>query len=127
MALSRPVTALDNERFTVQSVMLKCAVPIVLVGLTFKPLLLMTNLVPKLPEEQASTSQQKLRTSEKFQPVTNPIFSLGSSEKCSEGAQQSVCRCSNEMGRRVQGGAGKVWQCSNKPALSSRIFQGSQC
>ncbi|EMP23802.1 hypothetical protein UY3_19244 [Chelonia mydas] len=88
MALSRPVTALDNERFTVQSVMLKCAVPIVLACLTFKPLLLMTNLVPKLPEEQASTSQQKLRTSEKFQPVTNPIFSLGSSEKCSEGAQQ---------------------------------------
>lgn len=33
MALSRPVTALDNERFTVQSVMLKYAVPIVLVGL----------------------------------------------------------------------------------------------
>ncbi|XP_072846654.1 transmembrane protein 94 isoform X10 [Pogona vitticeps] len=32
MALSRPVTALDNERFTVQSVMLKFAVPIVLVG-----------------------------------------------------------------------------------------------
>nr|XP_013799559.1 PREDICTED: uncharacterized protein KIAA0195 homolog [Apteryx mantelli mantelli] len=32
MALSRPVTALDNERFTVQSVMLKYAVPIVLVG-----------------------------------------------------------------------------------------------
>lgn len=33
MALSRPVTALDNERFTVQSVMLKYAVPIVLVSL----------------------------------------------------------------------------------------------
>ncbi|XP_030390160.1 transmembrane protein 94 isoform X2 [Gopherus evgoodei] len=32
MALSRPVTALDNERFTVQSVMLKYAVPIVLAG-----------------------------------------------------------------------------------------------
>ncbi|XP_044309887.1 transmembrane protein 94 isoform X1 [Varanus komodoensis] len=32
MALSRPVTALDNERFTVQSVMLKFAVPIVLIG-----------------------------------------------------------------------------------------------
>lgn len=31
MALSRPVTALDNERFTVQSVMLHCAVPVVLV------------------------------------------------------------------------------------------------
>lgn len=31
MALSRSVTALDNERFTVQSVMLKLAVPIVLV------------------------------------------------------------------------------------------------
>ncbi|KAM6050760.1 transmembrane protein 94 isoform 5-T5 [Chlamydotis macqueenii] len=30
MTLSRPVTALDNERFTVQSVMLKYAVPIVL-------------------------------------------------------------------------------------------------
>ncbi|XP_077183955.1 transmembrane protein 94 isoform X3 [Paroedura picta] len=30
MALSRPVTALDNERFTVQSVMLKYAVPVVL-------------------------------------------------------------------------------------------------
>ncbi|OXB56250.1 hypothetical protein ASZ78_006433 [Callipepla squamata] len=32
MALSRPVTALDNERFTVQSVMLKYAVPVVLAG-----------------------------------------------------------------------------------------------
>lgn len=32
MALSRPVTALDNERFTVQSVMLRYAVPVVLVG-----------------------------------------------------------------------------------------------
>ncbi|XP_053231853.1 transmembrane protein 94 isoform X1 [Podarcis raffonei] len=32
MALSRSVTALDNERFTVQSVMLKLAVPIVLIG-----------------------------------------------------------------------------------------------
>ncbi|XP_042304372.1 transmembrane protein 94 isoform X7 [Sceloporus undulatus] len=32
MALSRPVTALDNERFTVQSVMLKFAVPVVLIG-----------------------------------------------------------------------------------------------
>lgn len=31
MALSRPVTALDNERFTVQSVMLHYAVPVVLV------------------------------------------------------------------------------------------------
>ena len=31
MALSRPVTALDNERFTVQSVMLRYAVPLVLV------------------------------------------------------------------------------------------------
>lgn len=31
MALSRPVTALDNERFTVQSVMLQYAVPVVLV------------------------------------------------------------------------------------------------
>lgn len=31
MALSRPVTALDNERFTVQSVMLRYAVPVVLV------------------------------------------------------------------------------------------------
>lgn len=31
-ALSRPVTALDNERFTVQSVMLHYAVPVVLVG-----------------------------------------------------------------------------------------------
>ncbi|XP_042112311.1 transmembrane protein 94 isoform X5 [Ovis aries] len=30
MALSRPVTALDNERFTVQSVMLRYAVPVVL-------------------------------------------------------------------------------------------------
>ncbi|XP_058029997.1 transmembrane protein 94 isoform X4 [Ahaetulla prasina] len=30
--LSRPVTALDNERFTVQSVMLKFAVPVVLLG-----------------------------------------------------------------------------------------------
>lgn len=30
-ALSRPVTALDNERFTVQSVMLHYAVPVVLV------------------------------------------------------------------------------------------------
>uniref|UniRef100_A0A452TUE9 Transmembrane protein 94 n=1 Tax=Ursus maritimus TaxID=29073 RepID=A0A452TUE9_URSMA len=32
MALSRPVTALDNERFTVQSVMLHYAVPVVLAG-----------------------------------------------------------------------------------------------
>ncbi|KAH0629482.1 hypothetical protein JD844_011572 [Phrynosoma platyrhinos] len=32
MALSRPVTALDNERFTVQSVMLKFAVPVVLIS-----------------------------------------------------------------------------------------------
>ncbi|XP_030780016.1 transmembrane protein 94 isoform X4 [Rhinopithecus roxellana] len=32
MALSRPVTALDNERFTVQSVMLHYAVPVVLVN-----------------------------------------------------------------------------------------------
>uniref|UniRef100_A0A670XTS7 Transmembrane protein 94 n=1 Tax=Pseudonaja textilis TaxID=8673 RepID=A0A670XTS7_PSETE len=32
MGLSRPVTALDNERFTVQSVMLKFAVPVVLLG-----------------------------------------------------------------------------------------------
>lgn len=31
MALSRPVTALDNERFTVQWVMLQYAVPVVLV------------------------------------------------------------------------------------------------
>lgn len=31
-ALSRPVTALDNERFTVQSVMLHYAVPVVLAG-----------------------------------------------------------------------------------------------
>lgn len=31
MALSRPVTALDNERFTVQSVMLHYAMPVVLV------------------------------------------------------------------------------------------------
>lgn len=31
MALSRPVTALDNERFTVQSGMLHYAVPVVLV------------------------------------------------------------------------------------------------
>lgn len=31
MALSRPVTALDNERFTVQSAMLHYAVPVVLV------------------------------------------------------------------------------------------------
>lgn len=31
MALSRPVTALDNERFSVQSVMLRYAVPLVLV------------------------------------------------------------------------------------------------
>lgn len=32
MGLSRRVTALDNERFTVQSVMLKFAVPVVLVS-----------------------------------------------------------------------------------------------
>ncbi|XP_036853025.1 transmembrane protein 94 isoform X7 [Manis javanica] len=32
MALSRPVTALDNERFTVQWVMLQYAVPVVLAG-----------------------------------------------------------------------------------------------
>nr|XP_040124389.1 transmembrane protein 94 isoform X8 [Ictidomys tridecemlineatus] len=32
MALSRPVTALDNERFTVQSAMLHYAVPVVLAG-----------------------------------------------------------------------------------------------
>lgn len=32
MALSRPVTALDNERFSVQSVMLHYAVPVVLVS-----------------------------------------------------------------------------------------------
>nr|XP_056713530.1 transmembrane protein 94 isoform X1 [Euleptes europaea] len=32
MAVSRPVTALDNERFTVQSVMLKYAVPVVLIS-----------------------------------------------------------------------------------------------
>ncbi|XP_075418327.1 transmembrane protein 94 isoform X1 [Tenrec ecaudatus] len=32
MALSRPVTALDNERFTVQSVMLRYAVPVVVAG-----------------------------------------------------------------------------------------------
>lgn len=31
MALSRPITALDNERFTVQSVMLHYAMPVVLV------------------------------------------------------------------------------------------------
>ncbi|XP_038597863.1 transmembrane protein 94 isoform X1 [Tachyglossus aculeatus] len=32
MALSRPVTALDNERFTVQAVMLRYAVPVLLAG-----------------------------------------------------------------------------------------------
>lgn len=31
MALSRPITALDNERFTVQSVMLHYTMPVVLV------------------------------------------------------------------------------------------------
>lgn len=36
LALSRPVTALDNERFTVQSIIAKYACPAVLVRLSLK-------------------------------------------------------------------------------------------
>lgn len=56
MALSRPVTALDNERFTVQSVMLKYAVPIVLVSLIFKVPIAVDSVVPELANKQVRTS-----------------------------------------------------------------------
>nr|XP_013002442.1 transmembrane protein 94 isoform X9 [Cavia porcellus] len=52
MSLSRPVTALDNERFTVQSVMLHYAVPVVLVGF------LITNALRFMLSAPGATSWQ---------------------------------------------------------------------
>ncbi|XP_029456392.1 transmembrane protein 94 isoform X2 [Rhinatrema bivittatum] len=74
MALSRPVTALDNERFTVQSVMLKYAVPVVLIVFFFTNLLRLIFSAPGIPCWQFALLQMQVNGVLPVLPLLFPVL-----------------------------------------------------
>nr|XP_033817348.1 transmembrane protein 94 isoform X2 [Geotrypetes seraphini] len=74
MALSRPVTALDNERYTVQSVMLRYAVPVVLVAFFITNLLRFTFSAPGIPCWQFALLQMQVNGVLPVLPLLFPVL-----------------------------------------------------
>ncbi|XP_078230769.1 transmembrane protein 94 isoform X22 [Callithrix jacchus] len=74
MALSRPVTALDNERFTVQSVMLHYAVPVVLAGFLITNALRFIFSAPGLTSWQYTLLQLQVNGVLPILPLLFPVL-----------------------------------------------------
>ncbi|KAM9210912.1 transmembrane protein 94 isoform 7-T8 [Dugong dugon] len=74
MALSRPVTALDNERFTVQSVMLHYAVPVVLAGFLITNALRFMFKAPGVTSWQYTLLQLQVNSVLPILPLLFPVL-----------------------------------------------------
>uniref|UniRef100_A0A8C3YLP2 Transmembrane protein 94 n=1 Tax=Catagonus wagneri TaxID=51154 RepID=A0A8C3YLP2_9CETA len=113
MALSRPVTALDNERFTVQSVMLHYAVPVVLAGFLITNGLRFMLHAPGVSTWQYTLLQLQVNGVLPILPLLFPVLwvlatACGEARvlaQMSKGSPSSLVRCSEASGQRV----GRPW------------------
>uniref|UniRef100_A0A8C3XCS9 Transmembrane protein 94 n=1 Tax=Catagonus wagneri TaxID=51154 RepID=A0A8C3XCS9_9CETA len=132
MALSRPVTALDNERFTVQSVMLHYAVPVVLAGFLITNGLRFMLHAPGVSTWQYTLLQLQVNGVLPILPLLFPVLwvlatACGEARvlaQMSKGSPSSLVRCSEASGQRVArggggGDSGSVLCCVDKQGILS--------
>uniref|UniRef100_A0A452EJ51 Transmembrane protein 94 n=1 Tax=Capra hircus TaxID=9925 RepID=A0A452EJ51_CAPHI len=125
MALSRPVTALDNERFTVQSVMLRYAVPVVLASFLITNALRFMLNAPGVTTWQYTLLQLQVNGVLPILPLLFPVLwvlatACGEARvlaQMSKASPSSLVSCSGEMLRCIWGHFLRVIQ-GTSPTLS---------